>query len=171
MVQSMGLYYFFVFCFFLCFFLRFCFVFWQIHVVFCCCGSFQAFPLLLRPLGCILFIFLHHCLLCFDIVCTMSWFYSLCLGFFLCSWGVFMTDMYVIIFVVLFSAFCLLCCVVRFRVFVTLFTILPLCLSLYIQFLGETSDQYVLFCFFSFVSPGFCGVVFSLGAPLPVSYV
>ena len=78
-----------------------------------------------------------------------------------------MTDMYVVIFVVLFSAFCLLCCVVRFRVFVTLFTILPLCLSLYIQFLGETSDQYVLFCFFFFCPPRILWCCFFSWCPPP----
>ena len=95
----------------------------------------------------------------YTIVCCVLTLYIQCLGStlfvraFFVFLGFFMTDMYVVIFVVLFSAFCLLCCAGRFRVFVTLFTILPLYLSLYIQFLGQTSDQYVLFVFFSFVPP------------------
>ena len=85
--------------FFLCFFFRFCFVFRQIDVVFCCCGSFQAFPCYFGRLGAFRLPF-------YTTVCCVLTLYVQCLGSTLfvgtifVFLGVVMTDMYVVIFVV-----------------------------------------------------------------------
>ena len=56
--------------------------------------------------------------------------------------------MYVAIFAGGFYAFCLLCCFGRFRFSVALFALLPLCLALNMQCLGEVCARCVLFVFF-----------------------
>ena len=133
-------------------------------------GSFQAFLLLLQPLGCISFTFLHHCLLCFDIVCSMSWFYSLCRDYFCVLGGGY--DRYV-------------CCYFFCVVFFVLFVVLCVPVSCVCHSFYDTTVVFAIVytipwadvrsirpcCFFFFCSPpGFGGIIFSLGVP-PAPYV
>ena len=162
----MRLHCFFVFCFFPLFFVSFLICFlpnWCCFLLLLFFAGF--FPLLFRPIRCVSPSFFCTAFAVWHCICNtlvILFLFALLLMFL----TFFRTDMCVDIFVAFCSSFYLMCFFGRFRVFVTLFTLLPLWLTLHMKCLGEESARWVLFCFFFvFVPPDLTVFFFLLLSP------